>query len=257
VRGTDGALRAFHNVCRHRGFRLCTGARGKAKGGKRLVCPYHLWTYDVNDGSLLTARELTDSLDRPSLGLRPVALEEVNGQIFVSVAASPPPFAPVREMLGHYSEPFGLADARIAHQTRVVERANWKLVWENNRECYHCVAAHPELRRSFPASSSGSLPTDEELRFSEKAEQLGLPSAFTRSDDFQFRATRLQLVNGAQSMTMDGRPAVRGERLGRMPEENVGDVLFYHYPSTWQHWLGDHALTFRTLPLSPTETLRW
>ena len=59
---------------------------------------------------------------------------------------------------------------------------------------------------------------------------------------------------GFRSMTMDGQPAVRGLRLGRMPEEDVGDVLFYHYPTTWNHWQADHALSFRVLPISPTET---
>jgi stachydrine N-demethylase len=121
-------------------------------------------------------------------------------------------------------------------------------------ECYHCAANHPELRRSFPASSSGSLPTQTEAAFAERAEGLGLPSAFVRSDDYQYRATRLQLVNSARSMTMDGTPAVREMRLGRMPLEDVGDVLFYHYPTTWNHWLVDHALSFRALPVSPTET---
>ena len=53
---------------------------------------------------------------------------------------------------------------------------------------------------------------------------------------------------------MDGTPAVKGMRLGRMPEVNVGDVLFYHYPTTWNHWMVDHALSFRLLPISPTET---
>jgi len=127
-------------------------------------------------------------------------------------------------------------------------------VWENNRECYHCQGAHPQLRRSFPSNSSGSLPTAAELEFAAKAESLGLPSQFARAEDYQYRATRLAFVNGARSMTMTGSPAVTGKRLGRMPEDNVGDVLFYHYPSTWNHWMADHIISFRTLPMSPTET---
>ena len=257
VRGSDdGLLRAFHNVCRHRGHTVCTAPRGKAPGGgKRLVCPYHQWAYDTNDGALLSARDLTASLDRSSLGLKPVHLQEVGSYVFISVAATPPAFEPVREMVARYSEPFALSDTKVAFQSRIVERANWKIVWENNRECYHCAGNHPELSRSFPSSSSGSLPSTEEIAFSEHAESLGMPSAFARADDFQYRATRLPFVSGAASMTLSGRPAVHGGmRLGRMPEENMGDVLFYHYPTTWNHWMGDHALSFRALPLSPTTT---
>lgn len=255
VRGSDGQIRAFHNVCRHRGHKICQGTTGRAKAsGTRLVCPYHQWTYDVDSGALCTARELTKVLDRSTLGLKPVHVEVAGSYIFVSVAPQPPPIAPVRAMIERYSEPFALGGTKVAHQSRLVEGANWKIVWENNRECYHCAGAHPQLKRSFPSSSSGSLPTAEEAAFAERAERLGLPSAFERADDFQYRATRLQFVNGAQSMTMDGTPAVKGMRLGRMPEENVGDVLFYHYPSTWNHWMVDHAVSFRTLPISAVET---
>jgi len=131
---------------------------------------------------------------------------------------------------------------------------NWKIVWENNRECYHCRVAHPHLGRSFPSGSSESRPNAAELELIAKAESMGLPSQFKRSDDYQCRATRMALVNGARSMTMTGAPAVTGKRLGRMPEDNVGDVFFYHYPSTWNHWMADHVISFRMLPVSPTET---
>jgi len=255
VRGTDGKLRAFHNICRHRGHKLCLKSQGKAQaGGKRFVCPYHQWSYSVDDGALLTARELTKTINRDALALKPIHLEMVKGYVFICLAAVPPSFAPVRAMKELYAEPFGLEDTKIAHQQTVIENGNWKIVWENNRECYHCAGAHPQLRRTFPSNTSGSLPTAEELAFSKRAESLGLPSAFVRADDYQYRATRLPFVNGAQSMTMDGQPAVKGVRLGRMPDENVGDVLFYHYPTTWNHWQADHVVSFRVLPISPTET---
>ena len=76
---------------------------------------------------------MTDAVDKRALSLKPVNLEVVNGYIFVSVAPEPPSFTPVREMLELYSEPFRLSEAKVAHQSRLVERGNWKLVWENNR----------------------------------------------------------------------------------------------------------------------------
>ena len=91
-------------------------------------------------------------------------------------------------------------------------------------------------------------------------EALNLPSSFRAASDFQYRAMRIPLNNNGRSFTMDGQPAV-SKRLGRMPQDGVfGDVLFYHYPNTWNHFMADHALSFRMLPISPTETelvTRW
>jgi Rieske 2Fe-2S family protein len=66
---------------------------------------------------------------------------------------------------------------------------------------------------------------------------------------------RLPLLDGARSMTMSGKPAVKGKRLGNVPAEpDTGDLLFYHFPSTWNHFTPDHALMFRVIPLGPSET---
>jgi len=160
-----------------------------------------------------------------------------------------------------YLAPFDLRNAKVAHQTKIVENGNWKMVWENNRECYHCKGSHDELVVTFPEGAwwNGMSGTDEEKsivkNLAQRCESLGLPSSFETSEDAQYRAMRIPLTNNAHSFTMDGQPAVTGKRLGTMPEgESTGDVLFYHYPNTWNHYLADHAITFRVLPISPTET---
>lgn len=256
VRGDDGELRALHNVCRHRGFVLCEQAGGSLR--RRIVCPYHQWAYAF-DGSLARARAMGDDFDAGSHGLGTAHCATVGGLVYVCAApGEPPDFEPFRRTVAPYLAPFDLRSARVAHSSTIVEHGNWKLVMENNRECYHCRAAHPELCSTFPEaplhSGGGS---GAELRRQEAlvahAESLGLPSRFVAAADHEYRVMRMPLVAGARSMTRDGHPAV-ARRFGTLPADDLGDVLLYHYPSTWNHFMADHALTFRVLPLTPTTT---
>lgn len=157
--------------------------------------------------------------------------------------------------------PFLLVQAKVAHEASIIEKGNWKMVWENNRECYHCNGSHPELCATFPDGAwwNGIVGTPEEKAMvqslRDRCATLGLPSEFIASPDFQYRAMRIPLTNDGRSFTLDAQPAV-SKRLGSMPQDEVvGDVLFYHYPSTWNHFLADHALSFRVLPISATETM--
>src|SRR5688572_23535596 len=95
IRGKDGTVRAWHNVCRHRGSLICTEERGRAL---RLVCPYHQWTYDP-EGHLVSCRGMQPELDKDDFGLQAVAAGEVGGLIFISLARTPWPFAAAREAL--------------------------------------------------------------------------------------------------------------------------------------------------------------
>ena len=146
--------------------------------------------------------------------------------------------------------------------SRIIERGNWKLVWENNRECYHCKL-HPELGLSFPEApthSSGNGEDEEFIRdrqLVEKCEKLGLPSKLSIAENKQHRAVRIALKKGFTSMTLTGKPAVLNKTLGGLPsafDEDIGDVVYYNFPTTWNHFQSDHAITFRMMPISPTET---
>lgn len=256
VRGADGEVRAFHNVCRHRGYRVCDGARGQSS--RRMVCPYHQWAYEL-DGSLARARAMQEGLDPKALGLKPVHARTIAGYVFVSIAAEPPSLEAFADCLQRYAGPFDLDNAKVAHESRVIEKGNWKLVWENNRECYHCRGSHPELTRTFPETPNHSGIDDPAMRSAidqmvERCEAMGFPGRFVMADDYQHRLMRLPLEGDARAMTMTGKPASRIP-LGRAPADaNIGDALCYHYPSTWNHWTADHAITFRVLPISATET---
>jgi Rieske 2Fe-2S family protein len=256
VRGRDGVIRAFHNSCRHRGSRVCASDKGTSA---RLVCPYHQWTYDL-DGKLLFARQMADGFDKGDYGLKPVACESVGGYIFICLAKQPADFAPFRMTMEPYFRPHRLTDAKVAYESTIVEKGNWKLVWENNRECYHCAGNHPELCKTFPEAPTvtgvnGAEKDPEMLAHWARCEGAGLPSRFRIDEAGQFRATRAPLLRDAVSYTATGKRAVARNLSDDVATDRIGTLLLYHYPTTWNHVLGDHAVTFRVLPISATETM--
>ena len=255
VRGRDGLIRAFHNSCRHRGSRVCTSAKGTSA---RLVCPYHQWTYDL-DGSLVFARQMAEGFRTEDFGLKAVACESVAGYIFICLAEEPADFAPFRALMEPYFAPHRLTEAKIAHETTIVEKGNWKLVWENNRECYHCAGNHPELCKTFPEAPTvtgvNEVDDDPEMQAHwASCEAAGLPARFRIDGAGQYRATRAPLLRDAVSYTMTGRPSVRRNLSDQVGAGRIGTLMLYHYPTTWNHVLIDHAVTFRVLPLGPEET---
>jgi Rieske 2Fe-2S family protein len=165
VRGRDGLLRAFLNVCRHRGAQLCTESEGEVK--RTLRCPYHSWTYGL-DGRLVAAPNigtLTDDdgapIDRYRFGLVPVALTEWLGYAWVCLSDTPPPFeevtADATRTLGDADSinRYGIGGLDVGHRVVYEVAANWKLVVENFMECYHCSSIHPELVDVLPEFSRG------------------------------------------------------------------------------------------------------
>ncbi len=256
VRAADGTIRAFINSCRHRGYRLCSESKGTTP---KLICPYHQWTYDL-DGRLFAARNMGPGFDRSSYGLRRVHCETVAGYIFVCLASEAPDFTSTRGQLEPYLAPHRLAEARVAFESTIIEEGNWKLVWENNRECYHCAANHPELARTYPdaptiTSVTGAAGDPLVIEHWRRCEAMGLPSRFNLSQDGQFRTARVPLLGTAHSYTVSGKPAVKKPLSDDIPgDTNIGAMLLFHYPTTWNHLLGDQAVTFRVLPLGPART---
>jgi Rieske 2Fe-2S family protein len=255
TRDAAGRVRAHHNTCRHRGFRVCDADRGSAK---RFVCPYHQWTYDP-DGRLIRTKAMgQENFDAAEYGLKPAHAESVGGYIFVSVAPQAPDFGRLREMVAPYFAPFDLANAKLAHESRIIEEGNWKLVLENNRECYHCAVSHPELCRTFPEAPSFMRTTTDQgegviEQFWNDIEAAGLPSRFKMAESGQYRVTRIPLMDHARSYTMSGKPAV-ARRMGEVPDRELGSLMFFHFPSSWNHFLGDMVISFRVLPVGPKRT---
>jgi Rieske 2Fe-2S family protein len=207
----------------------------------------------------LFARDTAKPFDMKALGLKSVACESVAGYIWICIAADPPDFAPFRTTMAPYFQPHNLTHAKVAFESTIVENGNWKLVWENNRECYHCLPNHPELCRSFPEDPSvtGVEGAGEDPEISAhwaRLEARGLPSQFRMSPEGQFRVARMPLIKDVESYTMSGRRAVKQPLNVAFDTSRMGSLLMFHYPSMWNHVLGDHAITFRVLPLGPRQT---
>lgn len=254
VRDDNGNIRAFHNACRHRGSRVCSASKGKTA---KLVCPYHKWTFGL-DGKLLFAGNMGENFNNDDHGLIPVNCEVVNSYIYICVAEQAPDFEQFRNDVSPFIAPHNLENTKVAFEANLVEDGNWKLVFENNRECYHCDANHPELLNSFVENLSvagvGGDDDPELVAHWDKCEAAGLPSRMVMDIHGQYRMTRIPLSAKAVSYTMDGQPAVNG-RLDNTDVKDIGALLYFNYPSTWNHFLGDFALSFRVLPLNSGQTL--
>lgn len=255
VRGNDGAIRAFHNSCRHRGSVLCKSKKGR---NPKLVCPYHQWTYEL-DGSLLWARDMGPDFDPKAHGLKPVHCRNVAGLVYICLAAEAPDFGAFAAEASRYLAPHDLENSKVAYESTIVEHGNWKLVWENNRECYHCSGNHPALCRTFPEDprAIGSV-TDGNVAGATDAhvarcEAAGAPSAFRIAEAGDWRFVRTPLLGAGESYTMDGKVAVTKPNT-TIPFRDAGSLLKFKYPGTWNHFLSDHAIVFRVTPISPTET---
>ncbi|WP_395646535.1 aromatic ring-hydroxylating dioxygenase subunit alpha [Terricaulis sp.] len=152
VRGDDGRLRSFHNVCRHRAGKIASEPRGSC--GARLVCPYHAWSYKL-DGGFAGAPKWQgfDGLDPKALGLKPVDQEIAFGFIFVRLATGLPSVA---EMVAPYAEELATFELeKLVPNGRVTLRprpVNWKNVGDNYSDGMHIPVAHPGLSRLFAGS---------------------------------------------------------------------------------------------------------
>jgi glycine betaine catabolism A len=195
VRDKRGEIRGFYNVCRHRGSRLVENRNGHVSA---IQCPYHAWTYGL-DGPLLGAPHMDDvpEFDKADYPLHPVHLALWEGFIFVNLADSLPPldkwFAPLTGKFFRWNLPALRSAKRIAYDVQ----ANWKLIFENYSECYHCAGVHPELSKISPSDSAENdliegpflggfmrIASDKSLTMSRKT--CALPVGDFGNEDFRF-----------------------------------------------------------------------
>ena len=234
TRSRTGELRAFLNVCRHRGARLCTEESGQVR--RALQCPYHAWTYDL-DGKLIAAPNLVrmPDVDRSSYGLVKVALREWLGYAWVCLAEEPPSFeetviGSAVERLGDTAsiERYGVERLALGKRVTYDVRANWKLIVENFMECYHCATIHPELTDVLPEFAEGFA----------AQYYVGHGAAFAEE---------------ACGFTVDGSAG-----FGRLPEvEDDQDRRYYAItvkPTVFINLVPDHVILHRMFPLAEDRT---
>jgi len=159
VRGKDGELRGFYNVCRHRGSRICDAeTSGRLRGA--IKCPYHAWSYSFDGRLIGTPLVGKDELDRETLSLWPVAVDVWQGFVFVNLGS---PAESVRESFERQTdkplqyERWHMHELRTARRTVSEVAANWKVIVENYNECLHCPTVHPELVAVAPTFRKGEV----------------------------------------------------------------------------------------------------
>ncbi|HEV2431502.1 MAG TPA: aromatic ring-hydroxylating dioxygenase subunit alpha [Burkholderiales bacterium] len=265
IRGEDGTVRGLHNVCRHRGSQIVPPGRGSAK---RLVCPYHQWTYDTA-GALTFCRGMHD-LDKSQFGLKRVHCEMLEGLIFICLAKTPPPFGAARELMSPFLLPQGFERAKVAKQVDYEIHANWKLVWENNRECFHCNVNHPQYIKAnwdhYNADDSTPQIRAAMNRAIQKSEskwanaglavshrQPGMTEFPDAERGIWYSANRTALVEGWVSESMDGKQV--STLMGLYTDPDVGTLRARTLPNFWNHSSCDHGVSTLLLPAGPHKTL--
>lgn len=264
MRADDGQVNALFNICRHRGSVICQEAQGNIK---RFVCPYHQWTYD-RSGRLLLQRGMQEGLDKSQLGLHPAHAREVEGMIFVSLAREPVDFNPVEAAIAPVAKPQGLNRARVAKIMDFNVESNWKLVWENNRECYHCNVNHPQyIKANFDhynaddtiprvAERLKAVTTRLEAKLAAQGMSLRDQTGMTEFPDpdhgIWYTANRTPLVEGYVSESMDGKQVA--PLMGDYTDPDVGTLRIRSLPNFWIHASCDHSVAVRLTPNGLTHT---
>jgi Rieske 2Fe-2S family protein len=196
--------------------------------------------------------------DRSGYGLKPAKVEVICGLVYVSIADDPPSLDRYRAAITPYIAPHQPDRTKVAFTSTIIEEANWKLVIENNRECYHCAGNHPELLVTLVEFA---LPDDPAAnaafkglmdRSAAKWDAHGLPHR-PADGGTEFRCIRLPFNEGAVSFTLDGKPACN-KLLGDFTDPELGSVRMFRVPNNWNHFLSDHIIHFRVLPLSADRT---
>ncbi len=256
IRQDDGSVRALFNVCRHRGSRICTEPSGRVS---RLMCPYHQWTYD-KDGRLLHNTWMPDDFEKSAFGLEHAHVQVVSGLIFVSLTREPLEFEP-NDDLTKLLDMQGIEHAKVAYTETYDVAANWKLVIENQRECYHCPAKHKcyariQLDTDLHDPDKQQIVTARIDEARTKWNTLGLDVSAVRSNSkfngTWWRTNRAPFREGCVSETMDGQTVA--PLMGDYRDPDVGNARANTYPNFWLHASCDHVHTMRVTPIDATTT---
>jgi len=228
VKDQRSTIRAFYNVCRHRGARLCQEQNGHATA---IQCPYHAWTYAL-DGRLLGVPHMDEmpGFNKAEYPLKPVRLGLWEGFVFVNLTDS---FASLEKwfepLAGKFSA-WNLGTLCSAKRIDYDVRANWKLVFQNYAECYHCLGVHPELSKISPYDSA-----ENDLI------------------EGPFLGGFMRIAND-KSLTMSGNACALP--VGNFGDEDFRFVFYYSvFPNMLLSLHPDYVMVHRLEPQSPERTL--
>jgi glycine betaine catabolism A len=221
-----GEVRAFANVCRHRGHELLP--EGGSASRPAVVCPYHGWAYRL-DGRLATAPGMSGpaGFSPGQFGLVELPATVWHGWVFVNALGTAPPWPAYLGALAPLLAPYRPERLRTAATHRYEVAANWKVIVENYQECYHCPLIHPELCRVSPPASG---------------ENWALPGAWVGG--------AMDLREHAETMSLDGRGA--GTGIDGAPRGTVRYVALF--PNLLISAHPDYVMTHRLVPLATDRT---
>ena len=250
IRNSDNEIKGFHNVCCHRGSQVLIDKQGSCAN---IVCHYHQWTYNLN-GQLIYAGSMGKDFDVSKFALQAVCIEVIHGLIFVHMGEYDSSIEEVKALATPYLKAYDLENLKVAHVDETIRNANWKLIVENNRECYHCSGNHPSLVNSLMAQGFGNDMNNPEIRkifdlkekewdnIAIKYQEQSFPN------DLWMRLMRLPLANNAVSQTNDGTAACNKLIAGfQYPE--TSELSVWTQSNSWHHYLNDHVVTFSVLPI--------
>ena len=230
TRSPSTEVRAFYNVCRHRGTRLCTEQTGAFAGS--IQCPYHAWTYDL-DGRLIGAPHMDEvpHFRKEEHPLHQVHADVWDGHIFLNLSTDPPPLRAQLADLPAKFRPWQMEHLKLGHRIMYDVKANWKLLIQNYSECLHCPNLHPALNKL---------------------------SHYLSGENEPLRATymggRMDLRPGVATLSMDG--TCPREFLPGLSEDDVRRVYYYAiFPNMLLSLHPDYMLVHTLWPMAPDRTV--
>ncbi len=249
IRSNKGEVNALYNTCRHRGSAICLNDAGHVA---KFICPYHQWVYD-KDGTLLNARMMPDDFSKDNYNLRSAHVQVVEGLIFISLADTPPGFSSIQKSLSPFLKPFKINNAKLACIKNYVLRANWKLIAENFRECYHCGGAHPEYCSAVIGANLREETNELTLAKQKQWNEKGLTTTLIEvTEGTTTYAIRYPLRPGVESYSVDGKKV--SIPMGMHSDHDAGVVGLVNYPNFWMDAVSDYVWTMKITPINAART---
>jgi Rieske 2Fe-2S family protein len=250
VRGKDGALNGFANVCRHRGSLVCLEEHGHTD---KFACPYHGWMYDI-DGKLFAARDMPEDFDMSAHSLKTVSVGVVHGLIFVCFTDNPLSLDACRQELAEPMAMFDFENLKVAATKSYDIPANWKLSIENYQECYHCATAHPEYARMHTLMLDESKRERVQTKMLESMESCGLKEIEIDRIDTEappgqmgYAYSRTALFDKYKTGSKDGEPVA--PLLGELTGYDKGASDFNFGPFSFMLAYSDHVVAYVFTPI--------
>ena len=250
VRGSDGNINAFANVCRHRGSLVCLEDKGSTR---KFSCPYHGWMYDI-DGNLTAARNMPEDFDYGSHSLNRVSFGEIHGLMFICFTDSPPSLQGAIRDLAEPMAMFDFPNLKVAaHKTYDIP-ANWKLSIENYQECYHCATAHPDYARMHTLMLDASKRDRVQQHMLDKMESCGLRDIYidfidtaARDGEIGYGYSRTALFDGYLTGSREGKPIA--PLLGELSDYDGGASDFSFGAFSFLLAYSDHVVAYVFTPV--------